>query len=137
MDAPARPLDDGADEAVVAVPKAIWSLVPERLIRSRVVFPLGLEGQLPGAWLLVATSLPSDLALADEIGFVTGLRVKFVETSDAAVRRLIALHLGGGPVAAGREHSRFAPIELPEETGRLPEREEWIVPLAPGETRWR
>jgi len=137
MDAPARPLDDGADEAVVAVPKAIWSLVPERLIRGRVVFPLGLEGPLPGAWLLVATSLPSDLALADEIGFVTGLRVKFVETSDTAVRRLIALHLGGGPVAAGREDFRFAPIELPEETRRLPEREEWIVPLAPGETRWR
>jgi type IV pilus assembly protein PilB len=125
---------------VLAVPKAIWSLVPERLIRDRVVFPVGLEGQLPGAWLLVATSVPSDLAMADEIAFATGLRVKLVEASTAAIGRLIALHLGGGggrAAAAARAPDRFAPIELPEEDGQSLRREEWVVPLAPGETKWR
>jgi type IV pilus assembly protein PilB len=139
MGVPALSPDERADEAVLAVPRAIWSLVPERLIRDRVVFPVGLEGQLPGAWLLVATSVPSDLAMADEIAFATGLRVKLVEASMASIRRLIALHLGGGGRTAGpaRAPDRFAPIELPEEDGQPLRRDEWVVPLAPGETKWR
>jgi hypothetical protein len=128
---------DRATAVVAAVPKAVWSLVPERLIRARVIFPVGLEGEPPKFWLLVATSTPSDLATADELAFVTGLRVKLVETDIASVRRLIALHLGERQEPAEPRAADVAPIELPPDDGPPLAPKDWLTALAPGDTKWR
>ena len=130
------------DDAVLAVPREVWSLLPERLIRARGVFALAREGRPPNGALLVAMADPSDLELLDEVRFATGYRIRPVPASPAALRRLVALHLGGAPLAPPARPG--APERPPDpitvdltEQGRALKAEDWIVPLAPGDTKWR
>jgi hypothetical protein len=106
----------------MAVPRAIWSVVPSRIIRRHWVFPLAIEGRLPHARLRVAMLDPTDLALADDISFATNLAVMPVRMAPEELRQLITAHLGEEP-----DPSRLPPvqphgpegIELPEATGEL------------------
>lgn len=128
---------------MLAVPREVWSLVPERLIRTRAVFAMAREGRPPNGILVVAMADPSDLELIDEVRFATGLRIRAVAASPATLRRLVALHLGGAPLevparaGASAEAPEAITLDLPEERGRALRAEDWIVPLAPGDTKWR
>jgi len=121
-----------AVDEVVAVPRAVWSLVPERLLRKHRAFPIGLGPSAAGR-LLLAMADPGDLAAADEIAFASGLRVVAIPTSPGIVAQMIALHLGGRAETTGDTEA----IDLPEDTGRHVRPEDWLIPTASGDTKWR
>jgi len=75
------------------VAPAIVRLVPEKLIRSRKIFPVALASQSRRGPLVVATSEPQNLAALDDVVFATGLAVKAVLASDRDIERAIARHL--------------------------------------------
>jgi type IV pilus assembly protein PilB len=61
----------------------VVGLVPEKYIRSRRVLPIGIapNGRRNGK-LLVATSAPQNLAVLDEIAFITGMAIQPVLVGD-------------------------------------------------------
>lgn len=99
-----------------AVDRSVLALVPEKIVRSRRVLPLARLDESRRGPLVVALSDPGDLAVLDEIGFVTGLAVRPAlaaeQDLDQAIRRL----LGDAPGAA-RRGARA--IDLPEDTSPL------------------
>jgi hypothetical protein len=98
----------------------VVALVPERLIRARRVFPLGVAPGGRRGTLVVATPEPQDLTALDEVAFATGMTVRAVLSSVRDVERLIARHL---------DHVAFAPrgeVELPPDV----EFEMAVVPFA-------
>jgi type IV pilus assembly protein PilB len=76
------------------VPPSVWRLVPEKLLRSRRIVPLEIDSESKRGELLVALSQPDDLAVLDEITFVTGRPVRPVLAAEADIERALARHLG-------------------------------------------
>lgn len=76
------------------VDPAVVRLVPERLARSRKVFPIAQFSDQGRSTLLVATSAPQDLALLDEVAFAAGMRVKGALASDRDIELAIDRHFG-------------------------------------------
>jgi type IV pilus assembly protein PilB len=102
-----------------AVPRQVLALVPEKLIRSRKVLPLELQGSGRRV-LVVALADPADLRVIDEIAFATGMTVKPVLVAEFDVDRAIARLLDG--IVTRRDggfESREDAIELPEDTSPL------------------
>jgi hypothetical protein len=112
------PLVEVADRPI---PPRVLALVPEKLIRSRKVLPLELEGIGRRGGLVVALADPADLRVIDEISFATGMTVHPVLGSEQDIDAAIALHLDG--VVLHRDSGSFAgradAIELPEDTNPL------------------
>jgi type IV pilus assembly protein PilB len=105
------------------VPETTVALVPERLIRSRRVFPLAVGRQTRRGPLVLATTEPHDLAVLDEVAFATGLAVEPVLVSERDLEDLVARHLDGRAVPASPRG-----VELPGDGG-LPMQ---LVPFAHG-----
>jgi type IV pilus assembly protein PilB len=72
----------------------IVRLVPEKLIRSRKVFPIGLGSQSRRGPLTLATSEPGNLSVLDEVAFATGKAVTPVLASEGDIEQAIKRHLG-------------------------------------------
>jgi len=79
------------------VAREVLALVPERLIRSRKVLPLARLNETRRGPLVVACANPGDLAVLDEISFVTGLEVKPMLASEDDLDRAINRLLGRVP----------------------------------------
>jgi type IV pilus assembly protein PilB len=75
------------------VPASVWRLVPEKLLRSRRVFPLEILSASKRGALLVALSEPDNLSLLDEIAFVAGRAVQPALAAEADIDRALARHL--------------------------------------------
>lgn len=112
------------------IPRSVWSLVPARIIRARLAFPVAVEGGSMGGRIVVAMADPSDLVALDEIAFASGRPVSPVPATPAEIRRAIAIHLDAKAPAAAP-----APIDLPDEESA--QTSDWLIPTAPGDTRWR
>jgi hypothetical protein len=126
-----RSLPAAIDE-VLAVPRAVFALVPERLLRRHRCFPVSVEAA-PAGRLALAMANPGDLAAADEVSFATGLRVVPIPATHAVVARMIALHLGGAVEQAAEADA----IDLPEDvTGAHLKPEEWLEVTAT-QGKWR
>jgi type IV pilus assembly protein PilB len=99
-----------------AVERSVLALVPEKLVRARRVLPLAKLNESRRGPLVVALADPGDLAVLDEVGFVTGLSVRPVLAAEAdldrAIRRLLGDH-------AGVTQRMLRAIELPEDTSPL------------------
>jgi type IV pilus assembly protein PilB len=87
------------------VPPAVLSLVPEKLMRERRVFPLAIASEARHGPLVVALSQPDNLPFLDDIAFACGMAVKPVLAAERDIDRALARHLDGVPPP---------PIELPE-----------------------
>ena len=87
------------------VPPAVLSLVPEKLMRQRRVFPLAITSEARHGPLVVALSQPDNLPFLDDIAFACGMPVKPVLAAERDIDRALARHLDGVPPP---------PIELPE-----------------------
>ncbi|HTT72140.1 MAG TPA: hypothetical protein VMG32_13030 [Anaeromyxobacteraceae bacterium] len=83
------------------VPPQVVRLVPEKLIRSRKVFPIAHAGASRRGMLVVATSEPQNLAALDEVAFASGQTVKAALASDGDIAQAIARYLGATPPAKG------------------------------------
>jgi len=79
------------------VPPSVWRLLPEKLLRSRRIFPLGIHSKSKRGELLIALSQPDDLAVLDEVAFVTGRTVRPVLAAEADIERALARHLERAP----------------------------------------
>lgn len=79
------------------VPAAVWRLVPERILRSRRIFPLGVSSRSKRGDLIIALSRPDNLAVLDEVAFVTGRSVRPVLAAEADIDRALARHLDRSP----------------------------------------
>ncbi|HUK65754.1 MAG TPA: hypothetical protein VLV17_02920 [Anaeromyxobacteraceae bacterium] len=79
------------------VPPQVVRLVPEKLIRSRKLFPIAHAGAARRGMLVVATSEPQNLEALDEVAFATGQTVKAALASDRDIARAIERHLGEPP----------------------------------------
>jgi len=99
-----------------AVPRSVLSLVPEKLIRSRRVLPLAKLNESRRGPLVVALSDPGDLAVLDEVGFVTGLSVRPALASEADLDQAIRRLLGD---ERGVTRRMLQAIDLPEDTSPL------------------
>ena len=75
------------------VPADVVRVLPEKLIRLRKVFPLGLGASRRGP-IVIATADPQDLTVLDEVAFVTGKAVEPVLTSQRDIECAIERHLG-------------------------------------------
>ena len=86
----------------------IVRLVPEKYIRSRRTLPIGIvpNGRCNGK-LLVATSAPQNLAVLDEVAFITGMAIQPVLVGDRDLDEAIKRTFG----------SRTAQAPLPPATG--------------------
>lgn len=105
------------------VAPGVLRLLPERLIRSRRVFPLAILSTDKRGHLVVATSDPGDIRTLDEVAFASGMAVRAVLASEQDIERAIDRHLGGGQA------------ELPRPTAvELPKADEYmqLVPFAYG-----
>jgi len=98
------------------VPRSVLSLVPEKLIRSRRVLPLAKLNESRRGPLVVALSDPGDLAVLDEIGFVTGLEVRPALAAEADLDQAIRRLLGD---ERGVTRRALQAIDLPEDTSPL------------------
>lgn len=78
------------------VAPAIVQLVPEKLIRTRRIFPIALSTQSRLGPLVVAMSEPQNLAVLDELAFATGLRIRPILASAGDIETLIERHLTNG-----------------------------------------
>jgi len=93
----------------------VLALVPSKLILARRVLPLAKLSESRRGPLVVALADPGDLAVLDEVSFVTGLDVRPTLATEADLDQAISRLLGPGPGAA----RRLAPLELPEDTSPL------------------
>src|SRR3990172_9992986 len=82
--------------------------VPEKLVRSRKVFPIALVSSSRRGPIVIATSEPQNLAVLDEVSFATGMKVKPVLASAGDIERAIDRHLDGLDVTTG-----VGAVELP------------------------
>lgn len=106
------------------VPRKIVALVPEKLIRTRKVFPLELLGTGKRGPLVVALADPSDLHVLDEIAFATDMTVKPVLAAEHDLDAAIAFHLDGVYMRFdGEPGERGDAIDLPEDTSPLSQRD--------------
>jgi type IV pilus assembly protein PilB len=108
------------------VPETTVAVVPERLIRSRRVFPLAVSRQTRRGPLVLATTEPHNLAVLDEVSFATGLAVRAVLVSEKDLEDLVARHLDGRAMPASPAAPRA--VDLPKDRG-LPMQ---LVPFAHG-----
>jgi hypothetical protein len=76
------------------VPDAIVRVVPEKMIRSRRIFPVAFAWQGSRSLLVVITSDPQNLIALDEVAFASGRVVKAALASDQDVEEAIERHLG-------------------------------------------
>jgi hypothetical protein len=76
------------------VPPHVLRLVPEKIIRSRKVFPIAYAGAPRRGMLVVATSEPQNLVALDEIAFASGQTVKAALASDEDIAQAIERYLG-------------------------------------------
>lgn len=81
------------------IPPDVLSLVPERLIRKRRMFPIVYAARPRRGLLVVATSDPENLEALDEIAFATGLLVRPALASDEDVSMAIERYFGRGKAA--------------------------------------
>jgi type IV pilus assembly protein PilB len=98
---------------------AVVRMIPERIIRSRKVFPVALTSQPGRGHLQVATVEPQNLALLDDLAFATGTRVQLVLASERDIEIAIERHLGPGARSQGE-------VEVP---GDDPKRPMQVVPF--------
>jgi type IV pilus assembly protein PilB len=102
------------------IPPHVLALLPEKLVRTRRVLPLARLSEARGGPLAVALADPADLAVLDEIAFVTGMQVKASLVAEPDLDRAIARHYGGGePPRPTGFADREDAIELPEDTSPL------------------
>lgn len=94
------------------VPPPILKIIPEKVMRERKVMAVALLSDHSRGPLVVAMSDPWDLALVDELAFVTGKAVKPVLASDRDLDRALRRHLVFG--AQPTPEKKLEPIELPE-----------------------
>ncbi|HTP50489.1 MAG TPA: hypothetical protein VMK42_07320 [Anaeromyxobacteraceae bacterium] len=73
------------------VSPTIRALVPERLLKKHVAFPVRYEAGRGRGSLVLAITNPHNLAALDEIAFATGLEVRPVQGDDAEIRALLGL----------------------------------------------
>jgi hypothetical protein len=99
-----------------AVERAVLALVPEKLIRARRVLPLAKLTESRRGPLVVALSDPGDLAVLDEVGFVTGLSVRPALAAEADLDQAIRRLLGD---ERGATRRTLQAIELPADTSPL------------------
>jgi type IV pilus assembly protein PilB len=101
-----------------AVPPAILRLLPQRVIRSRRVLPLGRLGPARGGAVVIATADPFDLPALDELAFTVGRSVRPVLAAEDDLDRAIARLLDGVILPSpGFRHRRDA-LELPKDDRR-------------------
>jgi Type II secretion system (T2SS), protein E, N-terminal domain len=103
------------------VPESIVRLVPEKVIRSRRVFPIALGSQTRRGPLVVATEEPQNLAMLDEVAFASGYAVRPVLTSSRDLDLAIQHHLTAIDISSGT-----GAVELPS----APAGEMRVVPFA-------
>jgi hypothetical protein len=82
------------DLSHVYVPPEIVALVPERLIRTRKVFPIDVAAESRRGPLIIATAAPHDLTVLDEVAFASELKVRAVLASTNDIEHAIERHLG-------------------------------------------
>jgi type IV pilus assembly protein PilB len=95
------------------VPASTVDLVPEKLIRSRRVFPLAVSVRARRGPVVLATAEPQNLAVLDEVRFATGMAVQPVLVSERDLDRLIANHLDVPAPEPRPVHRRAPPPPLP------------------------
>jgi type IV pilus assembly protein PilB len=100
----------------------VLALVPRKLAQARRVLPLELGREGRRGTLVVAVGDPSDLAVIDELAFVTGLKVRPVLAGELDLDRALERHLGIAPPprAHGAFASRTDAIELGPGRARRP-----------------
>jgi type IV pilus assembly protein PilB len=76
------------------VPPVIVRLVPQKYIRSRRVLPIALGPAERRGTLFVATGDPWNLAVLDELAFMTGMSVRAVLVGKRDLDEAIERHLG-------------------------------------------
>ena len=100
------------------VPPAVLRLLPERVIRSRRVLPLGYLGAALGAAVVIATADPFDLPALDELAFTVGRSIRPVLAAEDDLDRAIARLLDGVILPRpGFWHRRDA-LDLPADDRR-------------------
>ncbi|HEX9308831.1 MAG TPA: hypothetical protein VF894_15160 [Anaeromyxobacter sp.] len=98
----------------------VLALVPRKLVAARRVLPLELRAETRRGPLVVALADPADLAVIDEIAFVTGLEVRPALAGEADLDRAIERHFGiAAPPRAQTFRGRADGIELPADTNPL------------------
>ncbi len=102
-----------------AVPRAILSLVPERLIRARSAVPLERVEVGRRGPLVVALADPWDLQILDELAFATGMAIQPVLAAEGDIERAIARLLDGVVRREPGFHGREDAIELPKDSSPL------------------
>ena len=78
--------------------REIVHLVPERFIRSRKVFPIGLGTESRFGPVIVATNEPDNLAVLDEVAFATAKTVEPMLASERDIDEAIVRYLGAAPL---------------------------------------
>jgi len=96
-----------------AIDPAVLRLVPEKVIRTRRVLPLARLVESRRGPLIVALTDPGDLAVIDELEFVTGLAVRPALVSEQDLDQAMRRVLGHHHAAPTR---RLPAIDLPEDT---------------------
>jgi len=90
------------------VPPLVLRILPEKFIRVRRVLPVGFVPIRKGRSLLfLATTEPQNLAVLDEVAFITEMKVTAKLVGDADLDRAIERHLG--PAAGAVAISRAVP----------------------------
>jgi len=102
------------------VPQQIVRLIPEKYVRARRAFPFALGPDERRGKLFVATSEPQDLAMVDEVSFMTGMTVAPMLVSDRDLDRAIERHLGHrwSPASSARPNPDLADANGRPEPGR-------------------
>lgn len=98
------------------VPAKVLNLLPRKLILSRKVLPLELQGAGGRGPLVVAFADPADLLAVDDIAFAAGRDVRPVLASDWDLAQAISRHLG---TPEPLESVRPREVELPADTSPL------------------
>jgi type IV pilus assembly protein PilB len=96
------------------IPPKVLALVPRKLAQARRVLPLEIWNDGRRGTLVVAVADPSNLAVIDELAFVTGLNVRPVLAGEVDLDRALERYLGilPPPRAHGGFASRPDAIEL-------------------------
>jgi type IV pilus assembly protein PilB len=100
------------------VPPAVLRLLPQRVIRTRRVLPLGRLGVARGGAVVIATSDPFDLPALDELAFTVGRSVRPVLAAEEDLDRAIARLLDGVLLPRPGFRHRSDALELPEDDRR-------------------
>ena len=95
------------------IPPHVLRLVPERIIRSRHVFPVALVQRRLVSVLVVAVTDAADLGGIDEVSFACGMEVQPVLASRRDVDRAIHRHFEGLNDRLPRA------LDLPEDPGPM------------------